>query len=89
MEDVDVEQLQRVAEAVRPRFASSQNPPQVSTIMAAILLAADDSMSSRAACRAAGIKESTRDQVAQLAAKVPRVLEEAGKDGRDGMTFET
>ena len=57
--------------------------------MAAILLAADDSISSRAACRAAGIKESTRDQVAQLAAKVPRVLEEAGKDGRDGMTFET
>ena len=48
--------------------------------MAAILFAADDSMSARSACRAAGIKESARDQVAHLAAKVKRAIQEAAAD---------
>ena len=75
---IDMQQLQRVATAIRPHLASPS--PDIAKIMAAILLAANVAHSSRAACRAVGVKESARDRVAQLAGVVGGVIAQTASD---------
>ena len=63
--------------------------PNISTIMAAIVLANNESLSARAACRAVHIKESCSVPVGKLASKVRdairKALEAPEQDSRDGV----
>ena len=85
---VDVQQLERVAAAVQPHLKATC-APSVSTVKAAIVLASDESISARAACRAVGINESSSGPVRKLASKIPSAVQEAqhalAQDPRDGM----